>query len=105
MYGSPVWQSELTQCLEEVASLGIADPPECARLREKLAAGVFTLVVAGQFKRGKSSLINAMLGQNVLPVGVVPLTSIVTVLRYGNPPAVSVQFESGEIHSVDLTGC
>jgi|SRR5487761_1000137 len=102
MYGSPVWQSELTQCLEEVASLGIADPPECARLHEKLAAGVFTLVVAGQFKRGKSSLINAMLGQNVLPVGVVPLTSIVTVLRYGNPPTASVQFESGEIHSVDL---
>lgn len=96
----PTWQSVLLRCLEEVASLEMADTGECALLREKLVAGAFSIVVAGQFKRGKSSLINAMLGEPVLPVGVVPLTSIVTVLRYGATPAASVNFQSGEIRSV-----
>lgn len=96
------WQEEFAHCLAELSALGIADAQECGRLREKLTAGVFTLVAVGQFKRGKSSLINAMLGQNLLPVGVVPLTSIVTVLRYGDEPAAYVHFESGETRTVPV---
>lgn len=102
MQTAPNWQQELSRCIEELAALEIADAAECARLREKLAAGIFTLVVVGQFKRGKSSLINALLGQSVLPVGVVPLTSIVTVLRYGTAPAARVEFQSGELCSIGM---
>jgi predicted GTPase len=43
----------------------------------------FTLAVVGQFKRGKSSLMNAIMGRDILPTGVLPLTSAITVLRYG----------------------
>ncbi len=95
-------QSSLFRCLEETASLEVADSGECVMLREKFIKGVFSLVVAGQFKRGKSSLINAMLGKNILPVGVVPLTSIVTVLRYGSVPAAAVHFQSGEIRTIPM---
>jgi ribosome biogenesis GTPase A len=49
----------------------------------KLAEDRFTLAVVGQFKRGKSSLINAIIGREVLPTGVLPLTSAITILRYG----------------------
>jgi len=49
----------------------------------KLAEDRFTLAVVGQFKRGKSSLINALVGREVLPTGVLPLTSAITKLRYG----------------------
>ena len=55
----------------------------CAELMAKLAEDRFTLAVLGQFKRGKSSLMNAIIGRELLPVGVLPLTSAITVLRFG----------------------
>ena len=56
----------------------------CAELVSKLAEDRFTLAVVGQFKRGKSSLMNAIMGRELLPVGVLPLTSAITVLRFGS---------------------
>lgn len=56
---------------------------ECHDLMVKLAEDRFTLAVVGQFNRGKSSLMNAILGQELLPVGILPLTSVITILRYG----------------------
>lgn len=55
----------------------------CDALMTKLAGDRFTLAVLGQFKRGKSSLMNAIIGRELLPVGVLPLTSAITVLRFG----------------------
>jgi ribosome biogenesis GTPase A len=54
---------------------------------DRAAAGEFNLVVLGEFKRGKSSLINALLGRAALPVGVVPLTSVATIIRYARSTA------------------
>jgi len=57
------------------------------RLRDilsRLAEDQFHMVVLGQFKRGKSSLINAVVGKELLPTAAVPLTSVVTALRYGS---------------------
>lgn len=55
----------------------------CRDLLAKLAEDRFTLAVLGQFNRGKSSLMNAIVGRELLPTGVLPLTSAVTVLRFG----------------------
>lgn len=52
-------------------------------LMVKLAEDRFTLAVLGQFKRGKSSLMNAIIGSELLSTGVLPTTSAITVLRYG----------------------
>jgi len=49
----------------------------------KLEANIFSLVVVGQFKRGKTTFINALLEQDLLPTSIIPLTSIITVLKYG----------------------
>jgi GTP-binding protein EngB required for normal cell division len=49
----------------------------------KLAEDRFNLAVVGQFKRGKSSLMNAVIGRDLLPTGVLPLTSAITALCYG----------------------
>lgn len=56
---------------------------ECDELLVKLAEDRFTLAIVGQFKRGKSSLMNAIIGRPLLPVGILPLTSVITVLKYG----------------------
>jgi GTP-binding protein EngB required for normal cell division len=55
----------------------------CQGLLVKLAEDRFNLVVLGQFKRGKSSLMNAVIGRDLLPTGLLPLTSVVTALRFG----------------------
>lgn len=52
-------------------------------LMAKLAEDHFTLAVLGQFKRGKSSLMNAIIGRELLPTGLLPLTSAITSLRFG----------------------
>ena len=56
--------------------------------REQLN-GLFLLVIAGEFNSGKSSFINALLGERVLPEGVTPTTDRINVLRHG--PEVSEQ--------------
>jgi len=58
--------------------------------------------VAGEFKRGKSTLINALIGAELLPSGVVPLTSVVTELRGGAPATMTVRLESGEVFDAPL---
>jgi GTP-binding protein EngB required for normal cell division len=65
------------------------------RLRDlltKLAEDRFVLAVVGQFSRGKSSLMNALMGLDRLPIGIVPLTSVVTKVSYGNPERVWIEY-------------
>jgi len=61
-------------------------------LDDRLAEGRLQLAVAGQFKRGKSTLLNALLGEEILPVGVVPLTAVPTFVRFGESRAVRVVY-------------
>ena len=62
-------------------------------LRDRLAEGRFQLAVLGQFKRGKSTLLNALLGEDILPSSVIPLTAIPTFIRYGPGRSVHVHFQ------------
>lgn len=62
----------------------------------RLEQGRFHLVVVGEFKRGKSSLVNALLGEDVLPTGVVPTTSGVIVVRRGARRRLLVGFADEE---------
>jgi GTP-binding protein EngB required for normal cell division len=80
--------------------------PTWRELMARLAEDRFTIVFAGKFSRGKSSLINALLGANWLPTGIVPLTSVITFVRYGSSQRVLLEYEGtrlrGEIKLADL---
>lgn len=67
------------------------DPDDLRRFRDARdqLTGLFLLVVAGEFNSGKSSFINALLGERVLPEGVTPTTDRINLLRHG--PEVSEQ--------------
>jgi hypothetical protein len=58
-------------------------------LLSRLAEDRFTLAVVGQFSRGKSTLMNAILGDAHLPTGVLPMTSAITTVQYGSTPRAS----------------
>ena len=70
---------------------GDVEPEYLRRFREARdqLTGLFLLVVAGEFNAGKSSFINALLGERVLPEGVTPTTDRINLLRYG--PEVTEQ--------------
>lgn len=66
-------------------------------LLTRLAEDRFTVVVAGRFSRGKSSLMNAVLGMDRLPTGIVPLTSVITYVRYGTSERALLNYEGSRL--------
>jgi len=68
---------------------------ECAELMKNLAEDRFRVAVIGRFSRGKTSLMNAILGDRWLPTGIVPLTSVITTVTYGSAPRALVQNTTG----------
>jgi ribosome biogenesis GTPase A len=66
---------------EELGTSRVAD--EARELASRISEGRFYVACVGQFKRGKSTLINALIGAPVLPVGFIPVTAVPTVIRFG----------------------
>lgn len=62
-------------------------------LRERLTHNRLQLAVLGQFKRGKSTFVNALLGAPLLPAAVVPLTAAATFIAWGEKPLIRIQFQ------------
>jgi tRNA U34 5-carboxymethylaminomethyl modifying GTPase MnmE/TrmE len=77
------------------------DFSQLSAIEDKIQSKQFNLVVIGQFKRGKSTLINALIGKDILPSSVLPLTSIVTIINYGEQKAV-VFFKDGLCKNIEL---
>jgi hypothetical protein len=65
----------------------------------RLAEDRFEIALAGRFSRGKSSLMNAMLGMDRLPTGVVPLTSVITRVTYGSAAKVVLHYRGTSLFS------
>jgi len=89
----------ILRCAQELlGELGGEFVPEQNRIRElesRLTAARFNLAVLGQFKRGKSTLLNALLGEELLPTAVIPVTSVPTFLSWGPKRLVRVIFLDG----------
>ncbi|MEW6622342.1 MAG: dynamin family protein [Bacillota bacterium] len=66
------------------------------RIQERLVNEQFHLAVLGQFKRGKSTLINALLGVEIMPSGIVPLTAIPTLLFYSTQISIRIIYKDSE---------
>ncbi|HZU18538.1 MAG TPA: dynamin family protein [Candidatus Dormibacteraeota bacterium] len=68
----------------------------------KLRQERFTLAVLGQFKRGKSTLVNALLGEPVMPVGVTPVTAVPVAVEHAPEPVCTVRFRDGRSQRLPL---
>ncbi len=69
---------------------------------DKISAEHFEVAIVGEFKRGKSTLINALLGQEVLPADVLPATATLNRVTYSETPYVMVEYKSGESERVGI---
>ncbi|MCB9760560.1 MAG: dynamin family protein [Alphaproteobacteria bacterium] len=97
----------LAMALEELADihreLGVeARGRALDETRRRLLADTFRLMVLGEFKRGKSTLINAMLGRAVLPAKVAPCTAVITEVKYADAPRAVLFPVAGEPREVPV---
>lgn len=68
---------------------------EAEALRARVEERRFTVAVVGDFRRGKSTFINALLGRPILPSDVAPTTATVNRITYGTKPRVELHFHDG----------
>jgi GTP-binding protein EngB required for normal cell division len=61
---------------------------------------VLSIAVLGRFKAGKSSFLNHLVGRSIFPVGVIPVTAVVTSVEYEPRARAVVRFLDGRLEEV-----
>ena len=73
-----------------------------ASCRSAFAQQNITVAIVGRFKAGKSSFINDFIGRSILPVGVIPVTTVITEIRFGPTEKAEVHFLDGQKKELPL---
>jgi tetratricopeptide (TPR) repeat protein/GTPase SAR1 family protein len=73
--------------------------PDAAKLVETLDRPLLVTVM-GEFNSGKSTFVNALLGEEVAPMGITPTTATINILRYGRERAGRVVYRDGQSRTV-----
>ena len=91
----------LAELAQELGAEPVAE--EARELAARVAEGRFYVACVGQFKRGKSTLLNALVGHEVVPTGFVPVTAVPTVIRFGEQPHARIRLRDGSWRDVAMT--
>lgn len=87
----------------EGTGLDVASPAASLRtLADRTRRGRFHVILVGCFSSGKSTLLNAIVGEPVLPMKVNPCTAILTELVYGAEPSVEIRERDGSARTMDV---
>jgi GTPase SAR1 family protein len=93
--------ASVAQCFDHIEAPDRAGQLE--RSRHAIDNDTFKVLLVGEFKRGKSTAINAMLGARVLPAKVAPCTAVITRVKFGETKQASLHArDSGAVTIVDL---
>ena len=91
----------LANLAQELGAEPVAE--EARELAARVSEGRFYVACIGQFKRGKSTLLNALVGYAVVPTGFVPVTAVPTVIRFGDELHARVRIRDGSWRDIDLS--
>lgn len=102
-------QQEIIQNIDSILNKKIITDEAIENQLNDLARDVendfFTVVVLGEFKRGKSTFVNSLLGADLLPTDVLPETAVISAIAYNDTPGVEAVYQDGttEKNSLDAT--
>ncbi len=98
------FRETLVPIREAVSRFGLVSLERPLDVCENLAAKspLIDVAILGQFKAGKSSFLNELLGRKLLPVGVIPVTTVITRISYGPKEWVVVSHFDGTRTQIDL---
>jgi len=91
----------LGRLAQELGTEPVAE--EARELAARVSEGRFYVACVGQFKRGKSTLLNALVGHEVVPTGFIPVTAVPTVIRFGDRPHARVRMRDGSWQDVAMS--
>ena len=75
---------------------------EIRQEQELIRTRKFRVAVVGEFKRGKSSFINALLGREILPVDALPTTATLNRITYGALPRAYLRYKDEKVEEVEI---
>ncbi len=91
-------QQELAEILKEASAvtsgLNMSKEKELAELSDKTQNDTFKIMVTGTFKNGKSTFINALLGEEILPAYALPCTAVINEVKYGTEKKAILYFRN-----------
>lgn len=100
----PATGEAIDLCRRLSGEYGISATSGLIEICEQTAsAPEIAVAVLGRFKAGKSSFLNHLIGRELLPVGVVPVTAIVTQIGYGPVECAEVHYLDGRVRAVELS--
>lgn len=65
-------------------------------LQQDVMSNEYIIVVIGEFNHGKSSFVNAILGEALLPTGIIPTTATINALYYAQEPQIHICYKGQE---------
>jgi GTP-binding protein EngB required for normal cell division/uncharacterized protein YukE len=102
--GETGYDVDLLQTIEQIVTRqGLVEfRPRIASLAGRMEDNNLEVALFGRVSSGKSSLLNVLLGTDVLPVGVNPITAVPTKLRYGPALRAAVTYGDGRSEIVPI---
>ncbi|WNS46311.1 dynamin family protein [Paenibacillus sp. MMS20-IR301] len=106
------YEAGKSQLLESIAQIkewtggllpGSVFVRELEQLQESIEENFCTVVVLGEFKRGKSTFINGLLGEALLPADVTPTTATLNAIHYGEERSLTVHMQDGSSELRELS--
>lgn len=99
-------KQEIVRNINSILNKAIVTDGEIKAQLTELAGDVendfFMVVVLGEFKRGKSTFINSLLGAAILPTDVLPETAVISAISYSDTPGVDAVYQDGTIEKNSL---
>lgn len=75
---------------------------ELIKLAWQLSSRTYRVAVIGEFKRGKSSLVNCILGTEILPTDILPTTAVVNRIIYGTEQKIEIHYKDGSSRNTSV---
>lgn len=88
---------EISEYLDDRESTSIL-----TKMKTAISSGNYILTVMGQFSAGKSTLINALIGEKILPVNKTETTAVVTYLKYGTENHAELIYSDGKTEECSI---
>jgi len=92
---------QLAGLAQELESEAVAE--EARELAGRVSEGRFYVACIGQFKRGKSTLLNALVDRELVPTGFVPVTAVPTVIRFGEELRARIRMRDGSWQDIGMS--
>ncbi|MGG0940171.1 dynamin family protein [Brevibacillus centrosporus] len=98
--------ASLLELLQTMIQSILPDSPQAKlinELIEDIQQDYYTIAVVGEFKNGKSTFVNALLEQELMPVDVTPMTAAINAVFYGETPRLKILKTSGAMEEQQLS--